>query len=168
MRPKTLPCTEEEEETLLYFIIIYNLASTHYHTQPLSFSFPKLMAAHGVGVAQAKPARKHTIATRKCYQCNTPSGSGNCWGLPGRRLKICLCPGAGCNIDSPKLWNTVILLVKCLMPNLLDTIIITGSANVRIRISLAFLSSQFGLAFTFKGINSSSSYVRFIMYINKA
>ena len=28
------------------------------------------MAAHGVGVAQAKPACKHTIATRKCYQYN--------------------------------------------------------------------------------------------------
>ena len=68
MRLKTLPHTEEEEEALLYFIIIYNLASTHYPTQPLSFSFPNLMAAHGVGVAQAKPACKHTIATRKCYQ----------------------------------------------------------------------------------------------------
>ena len=29
------------------------------------------MVAHGVGVAQAKPACKHTIATRKCYQYNT-------------------------------------------------------------------------------------------------
>ena len=64
-------CTEEEEEALLYFIIIYNLASTHYPIQPLSFSFPNFMVAHGVGVAQAKPACKHTIATRKCYQYNT-------------------------------------------------------------------------------------------------
>ena len=63
-------CTEEEEEALLYFIIIYNLASTHYPIQPLSFSFPNFMVAHGVGVAQAKPACKHTIATRKCYQYN--------------------------------------------------------------------------------------------------
>ena len=29
------------------------------------------MAMHGVGVAQAKHACKHTIATRKCYQYNT-------------------------------------------------------------------------------------------------
>ena len=29
------------------------------------------MAVHGVGVAQAKPACKHTIATRMCYQYNT-------------------------------------------------------------------------------------------------
>ena len=29
------------------------------------------MVAHGVGVTQAKPACKHTIATRKCYQYNT-------------------------------------------------------------------------------------------------
>ena len=43
----------------------------HYPIQPLSFSFPNFMAAHGVGVAQAKPACKHTIATRKCYQYNT-------------------------------------------------------------------------------------------------
>ena len=64
-------CTEEEEEALLYFIIIYNLASTHYPIQPLSFSFPNFMVAHGVRVAQAKPACKHTIATRKCYQYNT-------------------------------------------------------------------------------------------------
>ena len=60
-----------QKEALHYFIIIYNLASTHYPTPPLSFSFPNLMAAHGVGVAQAKPACKHTIATRKCYQYNT-------------------------------------------------------------------------------------------------
>ena len=71
MRRKTLPCTEEEEEALLYFIIIYNLVSTHYPTQPLSFSFPNLMAAHGVGVAQVKPACTYMIATRKCYQYNT-------------------------------------------------------------------------------------------------
>ena len=69
-RQKTLPWTEEEEEALLYFIIISNLESTHYPIQPLSFSFPNFMAAHGVGVAQAKPACKHTIATRKCYQYN--------------------------------------------------------------------------------------------------
>ena len=68
-------CTEEEEEALLYFIIIYNLASTHYPIQPLSFSFPNFMVAHGVGVAQAKPACKHTIATRKCYQYNTIQSS---------------------------------------------------------------------------------------------
>ena len=67
MRRKTLPCTEEEEEALLYFINIPNLSPF----QPLSFSFPNFMAAHGVGVAQAKPACKHTIATRKCYQYNT-------------------------------------------------------------------------------------------------
>ena len=71
MRWKTLPCTEEEEEALLYFIIIPNLSLTHYPFQPLSFSFHNFMAAHGVGVAQAKPACKHTIATRKCYQYNT-------------------------------------------------------------------------------------------------
>ena len=72
MRRKTLPCTEEEEEALLYFIIIIsNLSFIHYPIQPLSFSFPNCMAAHGVGVAQAKPACKHTIATRKCYQYNT-------------------------------------------------------------------------------------------------
>ena len=71
MRRKTLPCTEEEEEALLYFIIIPNLSFTHYPFQPLSFSFPNFMVAHGVGVAQAKPACKHMIATRKCYQYNT-------------------------------------------------------------------------------------------------
>ena len=76
MRRKTLPCNEEEEEALLYFIIIYNLASTHYPTPPLSFSFPNLMAAHGVGVAQSKHALKLMIATRKCYQYNT-----NIWSL---------------------------------------------------------------------------------------
>ena len=36
-------------------------------------SFPNFMVANGVGVAQAKPACKHTIATRKCYQYNTIS-----------------------------------------------------------------------------------------------
>ena len=41
-------CTEEEEEALLYVIIIYNLASTHYPSQPFSFSFPNFMVAHGV------------------------------------------------------------------------------------------------------------------------
>ena len=65
MRRKTLPCTEEEKEALLYFIIIYNLSSTHYAIQPLSFSFPNFMAAHGVGVAQAKPSCKHTIFNAK-------------------------------------------------------------------------------------------------------
>ena len=49
MRLKTLPRTEEEE-TLLCFIIIYKLSFTHYPIQPLSFSFPNFMAAHGVGV----------------------------------------------------------------------------------------------------------------------
>ena len=73
-RQKTLPGTEEEEEALLYFIIISNLESTHYPIQPFSFSFPNFMAAHGVGVAQAKPACKHTIATRKCYQYNSVIG----------------------------------------------------------------------------------------------
>ena len=48
MRRKTLPCTEEEEEALL----------------PLAFSFPNFMAAHGVGVAQAKPACRQT------HDCN--------------------------------------------------------------------------------------------------
>ena len=76
-RQKTLPWTEEEEEALLYFIIISNLEFTHYPIQPLSFSFPNFMAAHGVGVAQAKPACKHTIATRKCYQYNTNSNKFN-------------------------------------------------------------------------------------------
>ena len=76
MRRKTLPCTEEdeeeeeEEEALFYFIIISNLSFTHYPIQPLSFSFPNFMVAHGVGVAQAKHACKHTIATRKWYQYN--------------------------------------------------------------------------------------------------
>ena len=70
MRRKTLPCTEEEEEALLYFIIISNLSFTHYPIQSVTFSFTNFMAAHGVGVAQMKPVCKHTIATRKCYQCN--------------------------------------------------------------------------------------------------
>ena len=71
MRRKTLPCTEEEEEEALrYCITISNLSFTHYPIQPLWFSFPNFMAAHGVGVAQAKPGCKHTIATRKCYQYN--------------------------------------------------------------------------------------------------
>ena len=35
-------CTEEEE-ALLHFIIIYNLASSHYPIQPLSFSFPNFL-----------------------------------------------------------------------------------------------------------------------------
>ena len=70
MRRKTLLCTEEEE-ALLYCIIISNLSFIHYPIQHLSFSFPNFMAAHGVGVAQAKLACKHTIARRKCYQYNT-------------------------------------------------------------------------------------------------
>ena len=71
MRRKTLPCAEEDEKALLYFIRISNLSFTHYPIQPLSFSFPNFMAAHGVEVAQAKPACKHMIATRKSYQYNT-------------------------------------------------------------------------------------------------
>ena len=38
--------------------------------QTLSSSFSNYTAAHGVGVAQAKPACKHMIAMRKCYQYN--------------------------------------------------------------------------------------------------
>ena len=68
-RRKTLPCTEEEVEALFYFIS--NLYFTHYPIQNLSISFPNFTAVHGVGVAHAKPACKHTIATRKCYQYNT-------------------------------------------------------------------------------------------------
>ncbi len=86
MRRKMLPCTEEEEEALLHFIIISNLESIHYPIQLPSSSFPNFMAAHGVGVAQAKPACKHTIATRKCYQYNTiDCVQGQVWhwaGLP--------------------------------------------------------------------------------------
>ena len=47
-----------------FFSLLFSLSS-------LSISFPNLTASHGVGVAQAKPACKHTIATRKCYQYNT-------------------------------------------------------------------------------------------------
>ena len=64
-----LPCTEEEVEALLYFIS--NLYLTLYPIRTLSIPFPNFTAVHGVGVAQAKPACKHTIATRKCYQYNT-------------------------------------------------------------------------------------------------
>ena len=64
-----LPCTEEEVEALFYFI--YNLYLTLYPIRTLSIPFPNFTAVHGVGVAQAKPACKHTIATRKCYQYNT-------------------------------------------------------------------------------------------------
>ena len=64
-----LPCTEEEVEALFYFIS--NLYLTLYPIRTLSIPFPNFTAVHGVGVAQAKPASKHTIATRKCYQYNT-------------------------------------------------------------------------------------------------
>ena len=66
-----LPCTEEEVEALFYFIS--NLYLTLYPIRTLSIPFPNFTAVHGVGVAQAKPACKHTIATRKCYQYNTMS-----------------------------------------------------------------------------------------------
>ena len=68
-RRKMLPCTEEEVEALFYFIS--NLYLTLYPIRTLSIPFPNFTAVHGVGVAQAKPACKHTIATRKCYQYNT-------------------------------------------------------------------------------------------------
>ena len=68
-RRKMLPCTEEEVEALFYFIS--NLYLTLYPFRTLSIPFPNFTAVHGVGVAQAKPACKHTIATRKCYQYNT-------------------------------------------------------------------------------------------------
>ena len=61
-----LPCTEEEVEALFYFISNLNL--NLYPIRTLSIPFPNFTAVHGVGVAQAKPACKHTIATRKCYQ----------------------------------------------------------------------------------------------------
>ena len=61
--------TEEEVEALFYFIS--NLYLTLYPIRTLSIPFPNFTAVHGVGVAQAKPACKHTIATRKCYQYNT-------------------------------------------------------------------------------------------------
>ena len=64
-----LPCTEEEVEALFYFIS--NLYLTLYPIRTLSIPFPNFTAVHGVGVAQAKPVCKHTIATRKCYQYNT-------------------------------------------------------------------------------------------------
>ena len=64
-----LPCTEEEVEALFYFIS--NLYHTLYPIRTLSIPFPNFTAVHSVGVAQAKPACKHTIATRKCYQYNT-------------------------------------------------------------------------------------------------
>ena len=67
-RRKMLPCTEEEVEALFYFIS--NLYLTLYPIRTLSIPFPNFTAVHGVGVAQAKPACKHTIATRKCYQYN--------------------------------------------------------------------------------------------------
>ena len=68
-RRKMLPCTEEEVEALFY--VISNLYLTLYPIRTLSIPFPNFTAVHGVGVAQAKPACKHTIATRKCYQYNT-------------------------------------------------------------------------------------------------
>ena len=90
-----LPCTEEEVEALFYFI--YNLYLTLYPIRTLSIPFPIFTAVHGVGVAQAKPACKHTIATRKCYQYNTiifGTGSGE-WtfslglsGVPGRGRNV--------------------------------------------------------------------------------
>ena len=67
-RRKMLPCTEEEVEALFYFIS--NLYLTLYPIRTLSIPFPNFTAVHGVGVAQAKHACKHTIATRKCYQYN--------------------------------------------------------------------------------------------------
>ena len=70
-RRKMLPCTEEEVGALFYFIS--NLYLTLYPIRTLSIPFPNFTAVHGVGVAQAKPACKHTIATRKCYQYNTIS-----------------------------------------------------------------------------------------------
>ena len=60
---------QEEVEALFYFIS--NLYLTLYPIRTLSIPFPNFTAVHGVGVAQAKPACKHTIATRKCYQYNT-------------------------------------------------------------------------------------------------
>ena len=64
---------KKKKKPYFFLIIISNLESTHYPIQPLSFSFPNFMVAHGVGVAQAKPACKHTIATRTCYQYNNDS-----------------------------------------------------------------------------------------------
>ena len=58
-RRKMLPCTEEEVEALFYFIS--NLYLTLYPIRTLSIPFPNFTAVHGVGVAQAKPACKHTI-----------------------------------------------------------------------------------------------------------
>ena len=56
-RRKMLPCTEEEVAALFYFIS--NLYLTLYPIWTLSIPFPNFTAVHGVGVAQAKPARKH-------------------------------------------------------------------------------------------------------------
>ena len=66
-----LPCTEEEEEALLFFFITSNYCSPTTLFRPSRSPFLNFTASHGVGVAQAKPACKHTIATRKCYQYNT-------------------------------------------------------------------------------------------------
>ena len=74
-RRKMLPCTKEEVEALFYFIS--NLYLTLYPFRTLSIPFPNFTAVHGVGVAQAKPACKHTIATRKCYQYNTVNKNYN-------------------------------------------------------------------------------------------
>ena len=68
-RRKMLPCTKKEVEALFYFIS--NLYLTLYPIRTLSIPFRNFTVVHGVGVAQAKPACKHTIATRKCYQYNT-------------------------------------------------------------------------------------------------
>ena len=80
-RRKMLPCTEEEVEALFY--LISNLYLTLYPIRTLSIPFPNFTAVHGVGVAQAKPACKLTIATRKCYQYNTIHEifSRYCWNV---------------------------------------------------------------------------------------
>ena len=79
-----LPCTEEEVEPLFYFIS--NLYLTLYPIRTLSIPFPNFTAVHGVGVAQAKPACKHTIATRKCYQYNTTAAIGKQVTVPDVRV----------------------------------------------------------------------------------
>ena len=82
-RRKTLPCTEEEVqlsvEALFYFIS--NLYFTLYPIRTFSIPFPNFTAVHVVAVAQAKPACKHTIATRKCYQYNTIQISTRRWSV---------------------------------------------------------------------------------------
>ena len=81
-----LPCTEEEVEALFYFIS--NLYLTLYPIRTLSIPFPNFTAVHGVGVAQAKPACKHTIATRKCYQYNTINLKDTFFNTPSDRAQI--------------------------------------------------------------------------------